>query len=96
MDLTFGIFLVTSLVIASWKWSFVAYVLGGVIAYISSLLIVSDLANHDDFFYGEGITFGIAGCSASLVLVAIAITGRSVRRSRAERARVPEARLLAS
>lgn len=94
MDGTFAILLVVAVLLASWRFAFVAFVLGGVVSYISMLMIVHDLANRDDPMFGGGIAFGITGLSCSLVLVSIALAGRAVRQRRAERERLPHARVI--
>ncbi len=94
MDFTFAMFLVVTVVLASWRFSFVAYILGGVVSYISVLLLVQDIANRDDYMFGSGIVFGLTGLCCSLVLVAIALAGRHVRHKREERARFPHARVI--
>lgn len=94
MDTTFAIFLLVAVVAASWRFAFVAFILGGVVSYISVLLIVQDVANRDDYMFGSGIVFGFTGLCCSLVLLAIALGGRYVRHKREERDRFPRARVI--
>lgn len=94
MDGTFAILLLVAVLLATWRYAFVAFILGGIVSYISVLMIVQDLANRDDPMFGGGIAFGITGLCCSLVLVAIALAGRAVRQRRAERDQFPRARVI--
>jgi ABC-type uncharacterized transport system permease subunit len=78
---------VVTLMIVSWKWPWVSWVLATVIGILAVAIIVVDESRHDDFLDGIGTIIGGIGLLYAAVLVGLGFAGRYLRKRRAEAAR---------